>query len=332
MQDKKYPANAIVALSRRALLLTLSGCAALSASDAFASCGSAFCAVNSNWAAEGAATYAGDSFDLRYEYLDQSQPRAGSRKVAVGQIPHDHDEVSTRNRNMVATFNRTFESGWGFSLVAPLVDRDHLHIHNGPPEQVPERWKFTEPGDVRALVRYQFVVPESANESVGGLTFGIKLPTGRKNIVNADGDVAERSLQPGTGTIDGIVGAYFHQAMHDANASWFAQAQYQHALKSNDQFKPGSQFGVDLGYRQGITEKLAGVVQLNLIVKGRDRGAVAEPADSGGRSVFLSPGVSYSMSDRLSIYAFYQQPIYQHVNGVQLTAKNAFVVGLSGRF
>lgn len=332
MHEKKYALAVIARIARRALLLVLASWGLLLASDVFASCGSAFCAVNSNWATEGAATYAGDSFDLRYEDLDQSQPRAGSRKVGVGQIPHDHDEVSTRNRNVVATFNRTFESGWGFSVIAPLVDRDHVHIHNDSTGQIPERWKFTEPGDVRALGRYQFAVPDTANESVGGLRFGIKLPTGRKNIVNADGDVAERSLQPGTGTVDGIVGAYFHQAMHDADAAWFVQTQFQRALKSNQQFKPGSQFGVDLGYRQGVTEKLAGIVQLNFIVKGRDRGAAAEPADSGGRSVFVSPGVSYSMSDRLSIYAFYQQPIYQHVNGVQLTAKNAFVVGLSGNF
>ena len=34
----------------------------------------------------------GSTFDLRYEYFNQNQPRSGKDKVAVGQIPHDHDE------------------------------------------------------------------------------------------------------------------------------------------------------------------------------------------------------------------------------------------------
>jgi hypothetical protein len=34
----------------------------------------------------------------------------------------------------------------------------------------------------------------------------------------------------------------------------------------------------------------------------------------------------------MQVYGFYQQPIYQNVNGVQLVARRAFMVGLSGRF
>ena len=33
----------------------------------------------------------GSTFDLRYEHFNQNQPRSGKDKVAVGQIPHDHD-------------------------------------------------------------------------------------------------------------------------------------------------------------------------------------------------------------------------------------------------
>jgi hypothetical protein len=34
----------------------------------------------------------------------------------------------------------------------------------------------------------------------------------------------------------------------------------------------------------------------------------------------------------MQIYAFFQKPVYQYVNGVQLTADKAFVLGLSNRF
>ena len=52
--------------------------AALSAGTANASCGSAFCFVNTNWSLQGIWTEPGPHFDLRYEYIDQDQPRAGS--------------------------------------------------------------------------------------------------------------------------------------------------------------------------------------------------------------------------------------------------------------
>jgi hypothetical protein len=271
---------------------------------------------------------------LRYEYINQNQPRAGSDKVAVGQIPHDHDEVSTMNRNLLATYSHTFDSGWGISIIAPVADRNHFHIHNEDDgTKTPERWNYTELGDARVLGKYQFPgVGDPTKPSKAGITFGLKLPTGRTNIANADGEIAERTLQPGTGTTDAIIGAYYHQKLPQWNAAWFAQAQYQHALNGHADFKPGSQFGIDAGFRYGVTDRLGALVQVNALVKQRDSGAQAEAEDSGGRFLFISPGLSYAITDTVQIYGFIQKPVYQFVNGVQLTADKSFVVGLSNRF
>jgi hypothetical protein len=314
-------------------VFTIAACLAALPEFALASCGSAFCTVNSSWTAESAMVESGSSLDLRYEYINQDQPRAGSDRIAVGQIPHHHDEVRTRNRNLLATFNHTFESGWGVSVTAPIVDRDHLHVHNHHGEQIPQRWNFTELGDVRVLGRYQLpYLGQAATPVTAGLIFGAKLPTGRTRIANADGERAERSLQPGTGTTDAVIGAYYHQMLPKLNSSWFAQVQVQQAINSHDEFKPGRQFGLDLGYRYGLTDKLGALLQMNLLAKQRDSGAQAEPEDSGGRFVSVSPGLSYALSDTIQIYGFIQKPLYQRVNGVQLTADKAFVIGLSSRF
>jgi hypothetical protein len=48
--------------------------------------------------------------------------------------------------------------------------------------------------------------------------------------------------------------------------------------------------------------------------------------------VFLSPGISYTIGKNAQLYAFYQQSLYQYVNGVQLTANWAAVGGVSVRF
>lgn len=320
-----HPKNLAVAVA--------AGAATLVSMPALASCGSAFCSLNTDLAAEVTGSAAGSTFDLRYEAIDQTQPRAGSDKVAVGQIPSHHDEISTRNRNLVASYSRTFDSGWGFSVAAPFSDRQHAHIHNHRGGQLLETWSFRQIGDMRLTGRYQMPLADSeAAPRTVGFVAGVKLPTGRTDVANADGDVAERSLQPGTGTTDAILGAFFHQQLPQRAASWFAQAQVQRAMRERDGFRPGGQLAVDVGYAQAFTDKFSGIVQLNAVLKGRDSGAQAEPESSGSRSLFLSPGAGYQLTDSVRAYAYYQHPLSQHVNGVQLTANKAIVVGMSTRF
>lgn len=297
---------------------------------ASASCGSAFCSVNSDWTSEALGASEGRTFDLRYERILQDQPRTGSRKITVGEIPHHHDEVRTDNRNLLATFSQNFASGWGYSLAVPLVDRDHLHIHNHHGEKLNEQWTFREVGDARVLGRYQ--QPIGGGQAAAGVIVGLKLPTGRRGVANADGDVAERSLQPGTGTTDAIVGAFYRHQLPESASSVFAQALYQRPFGERDGFAPGGQLSVDLGYARRLSERVSGLLQLNAVVKQRDRGVQAEPADSGSRSVFLSPGLSWDATDSVRVYGFVQVPLRQSVNGVQLTASHALTMGVTTRF
>jgi hypothetical protein len=300
---------------------------------ALASCGSAFCSINTDWTSQALGVAEGSSLDLRYEYIRQDQPRAGSRRVGVGEIPHHHDEVRTTNRNLLLNYSRNFASGWGYSVVLPMVDRDHLHVHNHRGTQLPQEWSFQELGDVRLIGRYQRAVGDQERGArAAGAVFGMKLPTARTSVKNGAGEVAERSLQPGTGTTDAIVGMFFHQQLTARASSWFAQAQYQHPLNQRDGFAPGGQLTADLGIATRLADRLSGLVQLNAVVKQRDHGAQAEPADSGSRALFLSPGVSYDWSDRVRVYAFYQQPLQQSMNGVQLTARRALMVGVTTQF
>ena len=295
-----------------------------------ASCGSAFCSINSDWTTDALGLAEGAVLDVRYEHIRQDQPRTGSRRIGIGEIRHHHDEVRTTNQNLLVNYSRSFASGWGYALVVPLVDRDHLHIHHHGAADVPEQWNFRALGDVRVTGRYQWPHEDGAGST--GVLFGLKLPTGRIGLANDQGAVAERGLQPGTGSTDAIAGAFVHRQLADHASSWFAQVQLQHPLDSRADFAPGGQLAGDVGYAHRLGTRWAALVQLNAVAKQRDRGAQAEPADSGSRSLFLSPGLSYQVSDGMRVYAFYQQPLHQSVNGVQLTASRAITVGLATRF
>ena len=301
---------------------------------AHASCGSAFCNVNTNWSLQGIWTQPGPHVDLRFEYIDQHQPMSGSRKVSVGEIPAHHDEVKTINRNFITTLDYGLNENWGMTVVIPVVDRSHEHIHNHHGAKLLESWNFTELGDMRVQGRYQRYFGEVSAERAGfaGVTFGLVLPTGATNITNGEGAVAERSLQPGTGTTQLALTGYYRQALSDYHSSWYIQAGVQTPLDSYQNYKPGTQAALDLGYRYDVNDALGLNLQLNYLYKNRDKGSEAEPQDSGGQTLSIAPGVTYAVSPSVQLYAFVSAPLYRYVNGVQLTADWAAAAGISMQF
>jgi len=301
---------------------------------AHASCGSAFCTVNNNWSSQGVWTEPGTRLDLRYEYIRQDQPPHGTGKVGVGEIPQHHDEVFTTNRNWVGALDHNFGANWGVNVSIPLASREHEHIHNHMGAQIPESWDFAELGDTRVLGRYQFIPQPhgDAQQDVWGLNFGAKLATGRFHERNEEGELAERTLQPGTGTTDALLGAYFSRSLPLRNLSWFAQALYQTALNEREDFKPGNRLNLDLGVHYQMGERLGLMLQANFLQKARDKGDQAEPEDSGGTFLHISPGLSWDVTKDLQVYGFVQLPVYQKVNGVQLTADYAISIGVGTRF
>lgn len=310
----------------------LAAAALLAAPFAMASCGASFCVVNSNWTAESALAEAANAFDVRYEYINQDQPMYGSRKVAAGEIHAHHDEISTRNQNLLFSYSHHLGDRFGITVSGSAGKREHFHVHNHHGARLEDRWNNTSLNDVRVLGRYQLqTVGDPLRPVSAGLTFGLKLPTGKFDVTNDAGAPAERSMQPGTGTTDLILGAFHHQKLTASGISWFAQAQIQHALRARDNYRPGDQAGIDLGVRKGWGEKVGLLAQLNYVLKRSDRGSEAEPDSSGGRFLYASPGISVAFAPAMQVYAFYQLPLHRHVTGVQLTANRALVVGLSGQ-
>jgi hypothetical protein len=308
--------------------------ACVGALDASASCGAAFCLVNTDWSAQGGHVDEGLRLDLRYETIDLDQPRNGRNEVAVGAIPAHHDEVETKNRNFVAALDWNFAPRWGVNFSLPYVDRKHVHIHNHHGEQLIERWSFRDLGDARLQARWvnASVADDASAMRAWGFTFGAKLPTGKHDVKNGDGEEAERTLQPGSGTTDAILGAFWHGAAPLKGWSWFTRAGITLPMNSRDGFKPGKQLQLDAGLRYAASSSVGVMLQANANFRGRDSGISAEPEDSGQRQVFVSPGISWNVARDTQLYAFVQVPVYQSVNGVQLTADWSALAGVSFRF
>lgn len=298
-----------------------------------ASCGTGTCALNSHWQTQDVSGQSGQRLDIRYEYIRQDQPRAGHENVDIGAIRRHHDEVETVNHNLVLRYDYSAGQKWGLSVQAPIVNRDHYHIHNHMGGQIDERWRFTHLGDVRLIGRYS-PTPNPETSTDFGMLAGVKLPTGRTDVSNSDGDLAERTLQPGSGTTDAIIGFYASRPFNlwNRSARLFVQSQAQLPANTHEDFRPGNQYTLDVGIAYPQIGDFSGLFQINALIKDHDHGREAEEADSGGAFVWLSPGASYALTHSTRIYGFLQLPLYQRVRGIQVVANWTISIGASVGF
>lgn len=296
-----------------------------------ANCGGSFCNMNTDWDIQSIYTKQGIRLDLRAEYINQDKLRNGSHRTSPSGEVDEHDELRTINRNYLASLDWNINKNWGLTLKVPFIDRSHSHIHNadnGSGGVVPEldKWDFSGLGDIQALGRYRFYHDGKSN---AGIRFGVKLPTGDIQKNNSEED-AERVLQPGTGSVDGLLGGYYNY--HIGNLNWFAQTLWQQALTEKDDYKPGNKFNTDVGVSYSAMPDLSLMLQLNAQYKSRDKGANAEPNETGSTILSISPGLSYLVTGNTRIYGFVQIPIYQYVRGPQLTSDWSAALGINTTF
>lgn len=104
----------------------------LAAASASANCGSSYCSINTNSEVHFEAPDPGLSVNLRYEFVDLDERRAGKNKVAAQGEPGGHDELETINHNLVLAFDYVFDRHWGFGVQVPYLKRKHAHIPTTP--------------------------------------------------------------------------------------------------------------------------------------------------------------------------------------------------------
>lgn len=324
---------------KSALILT----ATLVANNAIASCGSTACSINTNWD-EHSPSQPGLTVDLRYSTSTADTLRSGANKITANTSnAGEVENLSTVNTITTAVIDYTLNEHWGIALNVPYISRVHQHNFNdatGSPLGV-DTFEAKALGDIKAVARYRWELDE--NNGVG-VKLGVKLATGKKDFTISSGPNAgalptEVTLQPGNGSTDLIVGAFWQNAEKGAALSWFAQALWQQSVTSDPLFKPGSQLNIDLGTRYAVNRTLSGLLQINGQINSQDSGANAAADASGvlGSStgitiVSITPGVSLAVLPDTNVYALMQLPIYQFVNGEQLTANSGLTAGVNHQF
>lgn len=304
----------------------------LAAGSSARACGACGCTLHSDWATQGYAVKPGWRFDLRYDYFNQDQLRAGTKTVDRNsfEIPNEMEiQEKTLNRNLTATLDYSPNADWGVALVIPVFNRYHSTIAEGDTDPTFSQGKGL--GDVRILGRYQGF----SDSHAFGVQFGVKLATGdTKQTFNAGaqaGELLDRGLQLGSGTTDLLLGCY---AFGELAPEWgvFAQVLFQKPLAEKDGFKPGDGVNANVGIRYTGHAGFTPHLQLNVRAEGRESGLNADVDNSGATLVYLSPGATFNLSPRFQVYAFAQVPVAQRVTGLQIEPRWSASLGLHWSF
>jgi hypothetical protein len=316
--------------------------------DAMA-CASCGCSLSSDWEnMQSPVSYTpGVKLDLRYDYLDQNQLRSGhgtisstdASKVMENGNPAEVEKY-TVNNYLTLGIDYSSSRDWGVNVQVPWINRDHSTLGMMSDGITPGAGggqynsHTSSVGDVKIIGRYQGFT----HQCNFGILYGVKLPTGsfmEKGVSTdptAPGPVPiDRGLQPGTGTTDAIVGAYYSNSI---NQDWdyFTQAIYQKALNSRNQYKPGEGLNVNVGLRYAGFPSFSPLLQLNLRNVVHDEGANADQNNTGGTLLYISPGVTVPVTMQLSVYGFVQLPVYQDVKGIQLAPRYTASLGVRYSF
>ncbi|MGH8042405.1 MAG: transporter [Rudaea sp.] len=350
-------ANRIVV---RVLGVSLLGCVS-GAASACATCG---CTLSTD-AATGYSAEAGWRIGIDYSYIDQDELRHGSGSATPAQVvdqPSDPSlgggeiEKGTINRYLTLSISYRPNADWGFTALVPRVDRGHTTygVRTQPytpaataPDQISGSYT-TGLGDVKFLVNYQGFL---ATHNLGVIA-GVKLPTGNYGGEIEDGilvghpvlfksgpmagEALDSSLQAGTGSTDLIVGAYYYQPISQ-NFDAFANGQFQAAVaermhSTGADYRPGNQTTLNFGLRYEAHRNWVPQLQINLLHKSADQGALADVPDTAGDVAYLSPGIGTTLFNSYQFYAFVQVPVYSHLDGYQLFPRWTASVGISKTF
>jgi len=192
-------------------------------------------------------------------------------------------------------------------------------------------------GDLQVFARYTLLQHDARSKTfrIAGFA-GFKAPTGVDDQRDALGSLPI-PLQSGTGAWDGFGGVVMTYQVLDFQID--AQASYRNNGSAND-FAMGDQARADVSFQYRLMPRemqsdtrhfVYGVLEANLVEKDHNRVAGVNDPNSGGTSLYLTPGLQF-VTAKYILETALQLPVTQHLNGDALETDYIFSAGFRINF
>lgn len=269
-------------------------------------------------------TSEGGTVWLEYDFMNQSQNWHGTSASAGA----NNSDKQIRTDFLTAGGQYMFNRSWGVEAEIPYWDRHFKTTTDYPNTGDVQMFDHSNIGDVRVKAVYSGL----SDDMSSGLTFGLKLATGDFTYPNLD-----RDTSIGTGSTDLLLGAYHMGDLSSLTGglpfNWFVNGQFDQPFITQLNYRPGDEIDGAIGsYYSGLdfgtAGKIAPLLQLIGSIREHDVGINAAPDvngvhQSGYQRLLISPGAEYDINNT-RLYGDIEVPIYQNVNGNQLTAPVLF--------
>jgi len=233
----------------------------------------------------------------------------------------------TRSRT---TQSSIFEINYGFNHrfsvtgVVPFVRQTRMIQAFGGAED------FTAvqgPGDVILVLKYRILNPDKNPNLDWVIGAGPKIPTAKTDFTNNQGLVLAADMQPGSGSLDGILWSYILKSHFlKPKLSFLAVTTFRYSgenknYNSTQTYRFGNEFQFNLGLNYSFFVKWP--VDVLTLLQYRKQSVDLINGGvfplSGGQWIYANPGVSIQFSPGLSFRITGTYPIYRKLEGTQLT-------------
>jgi hypothetical protein len=273
---------------------------------------------------------------FEYDFSDQNRNWDGTSKAPAANNGDKRIETQFTSYGLQYMFN----PNWGARAELPYDFRSFT-TSSGAPGNPLAKLNWGSLGDARIEGIYTGL----SQDLSGGITFGLKLPTGDFHHNDRYGDV-DRDSELGSGSVDALLGGFYHHKFSgDGNWTWFAQGVADLPVLTQNQYRPGVEIDTAAGiYRSGWMLghlMITPVAQVIASERTSDSGANASGGAnddpgmiaSGYQRLMLSPGIELHLHPYpVSLYADVEVPMFQDFRGNQLAAPELFKVILSYHF
>lgn len=183
-------------------------------------------------------------------------------------------------------------------------------------------------GDIKLTGKYNFFTSDAGDQIA--LHVGVKLPTGSTKEEDGNGNKLPPRMQLGTGSTDPFIGVLYTKNWHPF---WLhANIHYTFTTVNPDDYEYGDLLTGDLAFQYQAHRHLILNMEINEESAGRDKSHGTEVANTGGSKVFVSPGVQYKPFSGTVFELSYQAPVWQELNGRQLSEGQRVLLGLKYNF
>lgn len=204
------------------------------------------------------------------------------------------------------------------------LEDDEVEVFQANPDGITDLWLSG---------KYRFLRGPQGHYAI---LAGVKFPTGVDDRENDAGEKLEAVEQPGSGSYDFSTGLAYSRWL---TADWTLDTNIQYILRTEGarDFKIGDRmdWNIATAYQMVPRNKypnFAPVGEINVRYLFRDEENGNDERNSGGTTVFLSPGVRVGVTSRLGVGTSVFFPVFQNVLGEQQETDFKAAVGVSYSF